>query len=47
MADAGTRVRRLPDLARWDWPLQHITEHARTIMSGGVDELEGAAPGRV
>ncbi|WP_246468402.1 CatB-related O-acetyltransferase [Streptosporangium album] len=28
---------RLLALAWWDWPLQHITEHIRTIMSGSVD----------
>jgi virginiamycin A acetyltransferase len=38
-------VERLLRLAWWDWPLPRITEHIRTIMSGKVDELAGAAPG--
>ncbi|WP_093355265.1 CatB-related O-acetyltransferase [Saccharopolyspora kobensis] len=39
-----------PDIARllvvawWDWSLEHITEHVRTIMSGSIDDLEAAAP---
>jgi virginiamycin A acetyltransferase len=37
-------VERLLALAWWDWPLDLITEHLRTIMSGTVDELEQAAP---
>ena len=37
-------VARLLSLAWWDWPLQHITDHVRTIMSGNIDELEAAAP---
>ncbi|MGK5638212.1 CatB-related O-acetyltransferase [Streptomyces sp. URMC 126] len=37
---------RLLELAWWDWPLDHITRHVRTIMSGTLDELEAAAPGR-
>ncbi|MEV1024739.1 CatB-related O-acetyltransferase [Streptomyces sp. NPDC050264] len=41
--DAGT-VARLLELAWWDWPLEHITEHVRLIMSGSVEELEGVAP---
>jgi virginiamycin A acetyltransferase len=31
-------------VAWWDWPLQHITEHIRTIMAGSIDDLEAAAP---
>jgi virginiamycin A acetyltransferase len=38
-------ISRLLDLAWWDWPLEHITEHVRTIMSGSIDALEAAAPG--
>ena len=30
-------------LAWWDWSLQHITEHIRTIMAGSIDDLEAAA----
>jgi len=39
-----------PDIARllaltwWDWPLEHLTAHLRTVMSGSVDDLEAAAP---
>ncbi|MFI9063656.1 CatB-related O-acetyltransferase [Streptomyces sp. NPDC053429] len=36
-------VDRLLELAWWDWPLQRITEHIRTIMSGSIEELEAAA----
>lgn len=36
-------VARLLAVAWWDWPVQHITTHLRTIMSGTVDELEEAA----
>ncbi|WPR50510.1 CatB-related O-acetyltransferase [Streptomyces sp. S399] len=36
---------RLLALAWWDWPLDHLTAHLRTIMSGTVDALEEAAPG--
>ncbi|MFF3605940.1 CatB-related O-acetyltransferase [Streptomyces sp. NPDC002463] len=37
-------IARLLALAWWDWPVEHITEHVRTLMSGSVDELENAAP---
>ncbi|GGZ32709.1 CatB-related O-acetyltransferase [Streptomyces poonensis] len=37
-------IDRLLALAWWDWPLQHLTEHLRTIMSGSIDDLEKAAP---
>jgi virginiamycin A acetyltransferase len=37
-------IARLLSLAWWGWPLQHITDHIRTIMSGSIDELEAAAP---
>ena len=36
-------VTRLLTLAWWDWSLQHITEHIRTIMAGSIDDLEAAA----
>jgi virginiamycin A acetyltransferase len=38
-------IDRLLALAWWDWPLPHLTEHLRTIMSGTVDDLEAVAPG--
>ncbi|MFJ8823085.1 CatB-related O-acetyltransferase [Streptomyces sp. NPDC102467] len=41
--DADT-VTRLLELAWWDWPLEHITEHVRLIMAGSVDALERVAP---
>jgi virginiamycin A acetyltransferase len=36
-------IERLQHLAWWDWPVEHVTEHVRTIMAGSVDELEAAA----
>ena len=36
-------IARLLAVAWWDWPVQHITRHVRTIMSGTVTELEEAA----
>ncbi len=39
-------IDRLLALAWWDWPLPHLTAHLRTVMSGTVDDLEVAAPGR-
>lgn len=39
-------VARLPALAWWDWPVEQLTAHARTIMSGSVDDLE-RPPGQV
>ncbi|MGW6841737.1 CatB-related O-acetyltransferase [Streptomyces sp. NPDC054958] len=37
-------IARLLTIAWWDWPTAHLTEHIRTVMSGGVDDLERAAP---
>ncbi len=37
-------IARLLTLAWWDWPLDLITTHVRTIMAGSVDELERVAP---
>lgn len=37
-------IDRLLDVAWWDWPAEHITEHVRTIMSGTITDLEAAAP---
>lgn len=36
-------VTRLLAVAWWDWPVELITRHIRTIMSGSVDALEAAA----
>ena len=36
-------VDRLLAAAWWDWPVEQVTAHVRTIMSGSVDELERAA----
>jgi virginiamycin A acetyltransferase len=37
-------IARLNRVAWWDWPLDHLTQHVRTIMSGSIDDLEAAAP---
>jgi virginiamycin A acetyltransferase len=37
-------VERLLAVAWWDWPLDHLTAHLRTVMGGSVAELERAAP---
>ncbi|UJW36730.1 CatB-related O-acetyltransferase [Saccharothrix sp. AJ9571] len=37
-------IDRLLAIAWWDWPLEHLTEHVRTIMSGTLEQLETAAP---
>ncbi|MFI5806517.1 CatB-related O-acetyltransferase [Streptomyces sp. NPDC051561] len=36
-------IERLLAVAWWDWPLDHITTHMRTIMAGDVAGLEKAA----
>ena len=36
-------VQRLLRAAWWDWPVELVTEHARTIMSGTPAELEQIA----
>jgi virginiamycin A acetyltransferase len=33
-------VERLLRAAWWDWPIEHVTAHARTIMAGTPEELE-------
>ncbi|WP_329110208.1 CatB-related O-acetyltransferase [Micromonospora sp. NBC_01699] len=38
-------IARLLEVAWWDWPAEHITEHLRVIMSGTVDDLVKLAPG--
>lgn len=35
---------RLLALSWWDWPIEHINEHVRTIMAGSVGDLEKARP---
>lgn len=37
-------VERLLAVAWWDWPIELITKHVRTIMSGDIDALEQARP---
>ncbi len=37
-------IARLLAVAWWDWPLDHLTTHLRTIMSGTIDDLERVAP---
>ena len=37
-------IARLLTVAWWDWPLDHLTEHIRIIMSGDIAGLEAAAP---
>ena len=36
-------VQRLLRAAWWDWPIELVTEHARTIMAGTPEELERIA----
>jgi virginiamycin A acetyltransferase len=38
-------VERLLRAAWWDWPVELVTEHARTIMAGSPAELERIAAG--
>ncbi|MER5774676.1 CatB-related O-acetyltransferase [Streptomyces sp. NPDC002039] len=37
-------IARLLAIAWWDWPVEHLTRHVRTVMSGSVDALEAATP---
>ncbi|MET7304618.1 CatB-related O-acetyltransferase [Embleya sp. NPDC005575] len=37
-------IAHLLELAWWDWPIEHITRHVRTIMSGTVADLAAVAP---
>jgi virginiamycin A acetyltransferase len=39
-------VERLLRAAWWDWPIETVTEHARTIMSGTPADLERIAAER-
>lgn len=41
---AGEDIARLLALAWWDWPVEHLTAHIRTVMSGTVDDLAAVAP---
>lgn len=41
---APDEVRELLALAWWDWPIETVTEHLRTIASGTVAELARVAP---
>jgi virginiamycin A acetyltransferase len=42
---ADEDVERLLRAAWWDWPLELVTEHARTIMSSEPADLERIAGG--
>jgi virginiamycin A acetyltransferase len=37
-------VARLLAVSWWDWPVEHLSQHVRAIMSGSVDDLEAAVP---
>ncbi|MFE9560809.1 CatB-related O-acetyltransferase [Streptomyces sp. NPDC006487] len=37
-------IARLLALAWWNWPVEHLTRHIRTVMSGTVADLEAVAP---
>ncbi|WP_327169087.1 CatB-related O-acetyltransferase [Streptomyces subrutilus] len=37
-------VARLLRAAWWNWPVEHITEHVRTLMSGTPADIEALAP---
>ncbi|MFH8289291.1 CatB-related O-acetyltransferase [Streptomyces sp. NPDC018059] len=37
-------VERLLELAWWDWPVEHLTQYVRAVMSGSVEELAAVAP---
>lgn len=37
-------IERLLELAWWDWPLEHISQHIKTLMSGSVNDLAAVAP---
>jgi virginiamycin A acetyltransferase len=43
---SDAEIARLLALAWWDWPVDHLTEHIRAVMTGTVDDLEGIAPRR-
>ena len=37
---------RLLRAAWWDWPVELVTEHVRTIMAGTPADIEAVATGR-
>jgi virginiamycin A acetyltransferase len=37
-------IERLLTIAWWEWPVEHISAHARVLMAGSVEELERIAP---
>ncbi|MEU3772463.1 CatB-related O-acetyltransferase [Streptomyces sp. NPDC032472] len=37
-------IARLLAVAWWNWPMEHLTQHVRTIMSGTIDDLEAVRP---
>ena len=39
----AAEIAALLEVAWWDWPIDHITRHQRTIMSGSIAELQEAA----
>ena len=39
-------VAELQRIAWWDWPVEAVTAHARTIMTGDVAALRAAAKER-
>ncbi|GAB3658126.1 CatB-related O-acetyltransferase [Glycomyces tarimensis] len=39
-------IERLLRAAWWDWPVETVTEHVRTIMTGTPSEVEAIAQGR-
>ena len=36
-------IARLLALARWNWPVEKITRHARVIATGSIEELTSLA----
>ncbi|MGW8882129.1 antibiotic acetyltransferase, partial [Streptomyces mirabilis] len=36
-------IERLVRAAWWDWPVELVTEHARTIMAGSPEDIERIA----
>jgi virginiamycin A acetyltransferase len=37
------RIERLLAVAWWDWPVELVSKHLRTIMGNDLDELERVA----
>ena len=40
---SDAEIDELLRIAWWDWPVEAVTEHARTILSGSVQDLAAAA----